>query len=293
MKVLLTIPHVFAPQAGSLYSSQTESKRNLKQAALERCTVENISRHKRNHWIHASLGKAKPVVTREVQCMSGIDLTIQIYTVDNQNLTAHIPTIDGLEVIYLDIDDFTQIPSVASRRALEQACSFDLVGYMEDDILIEDAEFFHKILWLIQRTSEDYAFLPHRCELIPGRGDVILSGDPDGGRPDLFWDTGERIGVEWPTGIRQFYRATNPHSGCYFLSRNQANKVMNYWNSINWTASYQLGGPLEQACSGILLPLLKLMKPIPSDYRFLMVRHQDELWRRHPFEELKEEQVNQ
>ena len=25
----------------------------------------------------------------------------------------------------------------------------------------------------------------------PGKGDVILSGDPDGGRPDLFWDTGE------------------------------------------------------------------------------------------------------
>ena len=29
-------------------------------------------------------------------------------------------------------------------------------------------------------------FLPHRCECIDGLGDVILSGDPDGGRPDLF-----------------------------------------------------------------------------------------------------------
>ena len=34
MKVLLGIPHVFAPKQGSLYSSQTEAKRSLKQEAL-------------------------------------------------------------------------------------------------------------------------------------------------------------------------------------------------------------------------------------------------------------------
>ena len=34
MKVLLAIPHVFAPKEGSLYSSQTEAKRQLKQDAL-------------------------------------------------------------------------------------------------------------------------------------------------------------------------------------------------------------------------------------------------------------------
>ena len=30
MNVPLTIPHVFAPKAGSLYSSQTEDKRSVK-----------------------------------------------------------------------------------------------------------------------------------------------------------------------------------------------------------------------------------------------------------------------
>lgn len=284
MKVLLTIPHVFSPREGSLYSSQTESKRAVKKAALERCTVENLSRHKKGSWIHASLGKGKPIVTRKVEYESGVDITMQVYTTPEHNLTASIQEINGLEIINIDTEDFTQIPSIASRRALEQGSDYDLVGYMEDDILIEDPDFFHKIIWLIKRTSEEYAFLPHRCEMIPGQGDVILSGDPDGGRPDLFWDTGERIQVEWPTGIRHFYRATNPHSGCFFLSRNQASKMVTYWSARDWTASYQLGGPLEQAGSGILLPLFKLMKPLPRNYRFLMVRHQDELWRRHPFE---------
>ena len=36
--------------------------------------------------------------------------------------------------------------------------------------------------------------------------------------------------------------------------------------------------------SGLLLPVLKLMKPVVEHYRFLMIRHQDELWKRHTFE---------
>ena len=35
----------------------------------------------------------------------------------------------------------------------------------------------------------------------------------------------------------------------------------------------------------MLLPVLNIMKPIPAHFRFLMVRHQDQLWRRHAFEQ--------
>ena len=34
MKVLLAIPHVFAPKAKSLYSSQVEGKREVKEGTL-------------------------------------------------------------------------------------------------------------------------------------------------------------------------------------------------------------------------------------------------------------------
>ena len=60
-------------------------------------------------------------------------------------------------------------------------------------------------------------------------GEVILSGDPVERRPDLFWDTREKIGINWPTGVKVFYRATNPHSGCFFLHKEQAKKVSEYW----------------------------------------------------------------
>ena len=150
-------------------------------------------------------------------------------------------------------------------------------------IFYPDPEFFAKIIYL-EQISGHHAFLPHRCEHIPGRGDVILSGDPDGGRPDLFWDTGEELSIPWSLGERRFYRATNPHSGCYFLSRRQAVTVRDFWVKKNWCADWKLSGPLEQASSGMLLPVMRIMKPVPKHYRFLMVHHQDNLWKRHRFE---------
>jgi hypothetical protein len=285
MRVLLAIPHVFAPREGSLYSSQTEAKRGVKQQALLEATAGNLGRHGTRHWIHASLGKGRPVVTRALDTSLGVDLTIQLYAPAGANLAATLPADPRLQWLDPEVEDYTLVPLVASRRLLEQSADYDLVGYLEDDLVIEDPQLFQKLLYLDHQSDGSYAFLPHRCERMELNGDVILSGDPDGGRPDLFWDTGERLAVPWPLGDVQFYRATNPHSGCYFLSRRQAAAVLDYWHTRNWQADFQLSGPLEQAGSGLLLPVLKVMKPIPDHYRFLMVRHQDELWRRHPIEQ--------
>lgn len=284
MKVLLVIPHVFAPETGSLYSSRSAEKRPQKQAALQKATLENISRHSKSHWIHASLGKGKPIVTRVLASDHQIDLTIRVFTAPGHNLTEPLTgQHSSLEIITVNTQDFTSLPLTASRHALESHAQYDIIGYMEDDILIEDSEFFEKIQYLHDLT-ESHAFIPHRCEHIPLKGDVVLSGDPDGGRPDLFWDTRESISIAWPLGSRSFYRATNPHSGCYFLGKRQAEAVYQYWHDRNWVSPFQLSGPMEQAASGMLLPVLKVMKPVPSQHRFLRVMHQDTLWRRHAFE---------
>lgn len=288
MKVLLAMPHVFAPKQGSLYSSQTESKRAQKQQALLRATIGNLNRHSHRHWVHASLGKNKDVVNRELQTGDGVDLKILIFTPPEANLIEALPIDPNLTILKTKLEDFQQIPLSASRYLLENCDDYDLIAYIEDDIVIQDPEFFLKIKYLVEQTNDNYAFIPHRCEHIPGKGDVILSGDPDGGRPDLFWDTGEKLVISWPLGSRTFYRATNPHSGCYFLTRPQAQKVRDFWVYKNWKLLWTLAGPLESAASGMLLPILKVMKPIPEHYRFLMVRHQDSLWQRHPFETQQE-----
>lgn len=285
LRVLLTIPHVFAPQAGSLYSSQTASKKSIKQSALHGATLGNLARLGKEHWIHASLGKGKPVVTRDLFTDDGVDLTIELITPKDTSLSESLPNHPSLHCIEPNTRDLTHVPLMSARRAIEQAQDYDLVGYIEDDLAIDSRDFFHKILWLVQQFGPKYVFLPHRFEHISGRGDVILSGDPDGGRPDLFWDTGETINVDWPLGRVSFYRATNPHSGCWFLSKEQGMALNQYWSKREWVSSYQLSGPLEQAASGLLLPLFHIMKPVPKNYRFLAIRHLDSLWKRHKKED--------
>ena len=289
MKVLIAIPHAFSHKEGSLYSSQNENKREVKTRALSQATHGNLIRHQSNHYIHASKGLGTEVFTRMLRSEDGFDITIQIYTPKEASLVNNIYHNSHINILYPDLQDFsegnyTRLPLYASQKLLEQANEYDIICYMEDDILIEDRDFFSKLIYLDRQTDGTIAFMPHRCEYIPGRGDVILSGDPDGGRPDLFWDTGEKVSINWPLKNKVFYRATNPHSGCYFLTQRQALRVRDHWESKQWVSNFQLAGPLEQAGSGLLLPILKIMKPIPSQYRFLMVHHLDDLWRRHDFE---------
>lgn len=278
------MPHVFSPKEGSKYSSQTESKREIKEKALEKSTIVNAKRHSKLHWIHASLGYKKKVVTRQITTNQDVDLTIQIYTKRNENLLSNKYFGDKIEIYSYDNIPSERIPFIASMRGISQAKDYDIIGYMEDDIFIEDYEFFHKLNYLHSVLPAEYAVMPHRCEYIENKEYVILSGDPDGGRNDLFWATNEKVSINWPTGNKYLYRAINPHSGCYFLSNQQAKKVREYWEQRNWKSNFQLSGPLEQAASGILLPVLKIMKPIPEDFKFLMVIHEDELWKRHEFE---------
>ena len=284
MKVLISIPHVFAPKEGSPYSSENEEKRSSKLLALKEATIGNLERHSSRQWVHASLGKAKPVITRELTTINQLDLTIEVHTHPELNQLKTLPNHKNIRITYHNTGKPMDIPFHASRNTLEQADDYDMVGYMEDDIGILDREFFNKIEWMVKSSDEHFAFIPHRCETIPENGDVILSGDPDGGRPDLFWDTGEQIKFVWPTGDKIFYRATNPHSGCWFLTKNQAQLIRRYWEEKNWIATFQLSGPIEQAGSGLLLPKFHIMKPKPANYRFLMVKHYDCLWKCIPSE---------
>lgn len=285
MRVLIVIPHVFSPQEGSEYSSNNSGKKAIKKEGIILATNANICRFKKDNWIHASLGKHKPIITRALVCSIGVDIEVHVITAKGHNLIDSIGTShENLRIIYGDFNNLQDVPMAASRYLLNKAGEYDVGGYIEDDLSIEDPEFFHKINYLVEETSVDFAFLPHRYENITNKSEVVLSGDPDGGRKDLFWDTGERIEIKWPLGRRRFYRATNPHSGCYFLTKLQATRANKYWERRNWEPEFQLSGPLEQAGSGILLPIFKIMKPVPEEYRFLMVRHNDELWKRHPFE---------
>lgn len=282
MRILIAIPHIFAPRESSEYSSEKEAKRETKKKAIYSTAVCNKSTHGKSAWIHASKGKEKEVVTRKIGVTTGHEIDVLVVT------SAGCSLLEGEErrirVMEISIENLRDIAMVAMKECLDRAHEYDMVCYLEDDISIEDRDIFDKIRYLVERFGDEYVFMPHRCEMLENGEDVLLSGDPDGGRPDLFWDTGEEISLQWPLGEIYFYRATNPHSGCFFLTRSQAAKIKRFWEAREWRPDFRLAGPLEQAATGFLLPYCKVMKTRPSYYRFLMVRHRDTLWKRHRFE---------
>ena len=141
LKVLIGIPHVYSPKKGSPYSSENIEKKEIKREAVRRTIEENLALHGAEGYIHASLGHRKPVVTRKLSEGGNIDLKIQLYIPENEHLADGLKGGNKLERIVVKGIDNMNIPLIA-RRILEQSNEYDIVAYMEDDILIEDREFF-------------------------------------------------------------------------------------------------------------------------------------------------------
>ena len=277
------MPHIFSPGSNSLYSSNNEEKRDAKKLALRRATIENINRHNKDAWIHTPRKEDGVVVTKKIEASNKFDVNIQLYTKKGKNLCGELPKNEKLKIIECnDIEDIN-IAQHASRMLLEQAENYDILAYIEDDIVIEDAEFFLKIHYLQRILGDEYTVVPHRCEYMQDFGEVILSGDPETKRKDLFWNTGESREIKWNEKNIELYRATNPHSGCFFINSKQGVKLRECWKKRDWKSPFMLCGPLEHAASGRIIEAIKIMKTNPCDYRFLKVIHCDELWRRHMF----------
>ena len=208
MKVLLAIPHVFAPKEESLYSSQTEAKRSLKQEALLQTTIGNLNRHRKRHWIHASLGKSQAVVNRKLSSPDGVELTIRLFTPPGASLANALPEDPDLERVDPGVSDYSR--ALASRHLLEQSEDYDLVGYMEDDLLLSDPEFFAKVLYLNRFSNGHYAFLPHRCEHPRARRRDSLRGSGWGPTGSVLghWRSAQHSLAPWGTPLLQGHQPT-------------------------------------------------------------------------------------
>ena len=134
MKCLIAIPHIFNPKENSNYSSESEQKRETKKRALYEATIGNINRHSTSAWLHASLGKGKKVVTRKIESKIGADITIQLYTDMRTSLANHLPAEEKLNIVDTRVTDKMQLAKLVSRKLLEQADNYDILGYMEDDL---------------------------------------------------------------------------------------------------------------------------------------------------------------
>ncbi len=168
-----------------------------------------------------------------------------------------------------------KVLSKVYQEGIESGCPYDYVGYLEDDILITDADFFLKIKAFNKAFGDDYLLMPNRIETAENTnqlGRFYIDGDYNPPASEAYRKSiGVRLSLSYLGQQVSFAQPFNLHSGCFFLNAAQAKRYFSNPNSKSLDTSFH--GPLESAATLGMLRTFQLMKPTLSNGRFLTVEH--------------------
>ena len=101
--------------------------------------------------MHASQNNR--IVTKKLKARQYIELYIEVYSINGKSLTQYLESHERVKVNCLDGIEPLKIPWITAKNVIEKYKDFDIVGYIEDDISIEDQYFFEK-LEIIYRSCQ-------------------------------------------------------------------------------------------------------------------------------------------
>jgi len=153
--------------------------------------------------------------------------------------------------------------------------SYDLYGYMEDDLVIQDSLFFEKLCWFRQLMGEKALLLPQRMELIrePNRVDRFYIDGPMQAAEvaKLIPDPAPTVVASLPGGEVIFVSPQNPHAGCFFLSKQQLRHWMQQSHWQDHDSSFI--SPLESAATLGVSRSFQLYKPAWANASWFDLQH--------------------
>ena len=163
----------------------------------------------------------------------------------------------------------------ASFEAERAGDPFDYIAYLEDDILLTDADFFLKLRSFSRAFGNRYLLMPNRIETMENKGQLrrfYIDGDYNPKASETYRrSTGNVLSFSHLGEIVRFEQPFNLHSGCFFLNREQARSYADSGHAASIDTSFH--GPLESAATLGMLKTFQLMKPSPENGRFLTVEH--------------------
>ena len=152
---------------------------------------------------------------------------------------------------------------------------YDLYAYFEDDLIVHDPWFFHKIDWFRSQAGDSCVVFPHRIEFSPEPNSVerfFIDGTmPETDLRQIVPDPEPAIGVQWLGGTQFFESPRNPHAGCFVLSRAQLHHWTQqpHWqdDDCSWVS------PLESAATLGITKTFRLFKPVMAQASWLEIQH--------------------
>lgn len=160
------------------------------------------------------------------------------------------------------------------RIARERAAGYDIIGMMEDDLIINDAMFLDKIAWFNSAFGDRAVLQPQRVEV--SRAGIIAKTMIEPSLPNLpekfvHADAPKTLEGTFAGKTHHFAITTNPHAGCWFLTRRQLEEWSRepyfYDRKAAWV------GPLESAATRALALKHDVYRAVSPDPFFLEIEH--------------------
>ena len=200
---------------------------------------------------------------------------------------AHVlPQLEHLQDLFTPVDCAPQDPRLlgfACQRHLAEAWAaaeaagepYDYVAYLEDDIVITDADFFLKLARFNAAFGNTNLLMPNRLETLERQGQLsrfYIDGDYNPAASEAYRKSGGiQLCLEHLGQPIRFEQPFNLHAGCFFLNRAQASTYFQSGHAAVEDVSFH--GPLESAATLGVLKTFQLIKPALSNGRFFTVSH--------------------
>ncbi|WP_338430165.1 hypothetical protein [Synechococcus elongatus] len=269
MKLLFVVPHYWKPTGGNYGSLGADPSPRV--AALSRLIAA----------LHSQFGPQQAVLQirdrtlQPANQQKAAEIEIAIFTTQGchvleylscpKNLYRHCPV--ECDPMFLGFE--------AQAYLRDRQQDFDWYGFLEDDLIIEDPLFFLKLQWFQTNVGPQAVLQPNRFESLvaEGKPHKLYVDGPNSGVAVQFWPdrealqlTGQFLGVPMT-----FERSVNPHSGCFFLSQAQVQKLVT--DPCFLDRDTRFIGPLESAASLSLMKVFRIYKPAAPQASFLEIRH--------------------
>ena len=267
------IPHYFHEEGEeSGYGSARPGARLQRSIALSRCLsgLLNLERRARDCTINIHQ-KTVDIFPKNSEPEIVINITVCTNGKNRlDDVLHHYREKISVEEIQLENPRFLALR--ARDRLIKRESKADYLIYMEDDLVIHDGLYIDKIDWFYKKTNNAICLMPHRYELVNNNeiGRTLIDGELRGSfiqqfyAPSINAAQGNFRGRE-PV---QFDIPTNPHSGSFILSHQQAELIAN-----KELPDEGFVGPLETAATLTAMKFFPIMKTAYQCRNFFCIEH--------------------
>lgn len=273
MRVLLVMPHYYrAVTDNARHGSSNASKRDLRLKSFE----ESLG----SLWVNWISTPIYVVINEKRFEFGGRRVSIDLAIVSNREFNlldsqSVLPRAD-YNVVYPSCDP-KHLGFECHKIMADNKDNYDLFGYIEDDIVIDDPYFFEKIVWLNGLLENKSSGVNEKVLLHPVRYELLDSGRFGVGgaiyehrlykKPDNV----PRLGFD-NYGRQLFFEMTDHAiSGCFFVNKRQLNKLIGKENFGRLDSVWMT--ELDTAVGYAVMKNFQLFRPAAENLDFLRVRH--------------------